>query len=69
MDDYQAAYEDALARCATDFAPWYVIPANAKWYRDYAILRLLVEALETLDLKYPDPGDDVEAEKARLLAD
>lgn len=44
-DEYMAAYEEALTRCSTEYAPWYIIPANRKWYRDLAISELLVETL------------------------
>ncbi|MFE7585340.1 PPK2 family polyphosphate kinase [Streptomyces gardneri] len=65
---YQEAYEIALERCATDEAPWYVVPADRKWYRNWAISTLLLEHLEALDLTYP-PGDfDVEECRRRLLA-
>jgi PPK2 family polyphosphate:nucleotide phosphotransferase len=60
-DDYMAAYEDALTRCSTEHAPWFVIPANNKWFRNYAITRLMVEALEGLDLKLPEPTVDPES--------
>lgn len=43
--DYMAAYEEALTRCSTEYAPWYIIPANRKWYRDLAISEALVETL------------------------
>jgi PPK2 family polyphosphate:nucleotide phosphotransferase len=46
-DDYMAAYEEALTRCSTDHAPWYIIPANRKWYRDLAISEALVETLRS----------------------
>jgi polyphosphate kinase 2 (PPK2 family) len=49
------AYEKALERCSTPWAPWYVIPANQKWYRNHLVARLLRKTLEDLDLKYP-PG-------------
>jgi PPK2 family polyphosphate:nucleotide phosphotransferase len=64
--DYQAAYEDAIRECSTDAAPWYVIPADRKWYRNWAISTLLVETLERLDPRLPQPDLDVEALKARL---
>ena len=54
-DDYQHAYEDALSRCSTDHAPWYVIPAERRWYRNLLIGRVLVETLESLDMQYPKP--------------
>jgi PPK2 family polyphosphate:nucleotide phosphotransferase len=44
-NDYQAAYEEALAKCSTDEAPWYIVPANRKWYRNLLIARTLVSAL------------------------
>ena len=64
---YQSAYADALARCSTDEAPWYVVPANRKWYRDWAVATLLRDTLADLGLRYP-PGDfDPQAEKRRLI--
>ncbi|MFJ2937164.1 PPK2 family polyphosphate kinase [Streptomyces sp. NPDC087219] len=65
---YQEAYEIALERCTTDEAPWYLVPADRKWYRNWAISTLLLEHLEALDPKYP-PGDfDVDESRRRLLA-
>ncbi|MET9543260.1 PPK2 family polyphosphate kinase [Streptomyces sp. NPDC006553] len=65
---YQEAYEIALERCTTDEAPWYLVPADRKWYRNWAISKLLLEHLEALDPKYP-PGDfDVDESRRRLLA-
>jgi PPK2 family polyphosphate:nucleotide phosphotransferase len=58
-DSYQAAYEDVLARCNTKWAPWYVIPANKKWYRNYAVSQILVETLDELKMKFPKPSVDV----------
>lgn len=46
-DDYQAAYEDALSKCSTKEAPWYIVPANHKWYRNLAIAQTLVETMRT----------------------
>ncbi|MFE5914841.1 PPK2 family polyphosphate kinase, partial [Streptomyces wedmorensis] len=64
---YQEAYSLALERCTTDEAPWYVVPADRKWYRNWAISKLLLEHLEALDPAYP-PGDfDVAECRARLL--
>jgi PPK2 family polyphosphate:nucleotide phosphotransferase len=56
-DDYVAAYQDALARTSTAEAPWYVVPANRKWYRNLVVAQILVETLERMDLRYPDPPD------------
>jgi len=68
-DDYQAAYQDALARCDTDAAPWYVIPADRKWYRNWAIQQLLLETLRELDPQYPKREDlDVPALEKQLKA-
>jgi PPK2 family polyphosphate:nucleotide phosphotransferase len=64
--DYMAAYETAIARCSTDVAPWYVVPADRKWYRNFAVARLLVEHLDALGLTYPVPDLDVAALKERL---
>jgi PPK2 family polyphosphate:nucleotide phosphotransferase len=66
--DYQAAYADALGRCSTGGAPWYVVPADRKWYRDWAVAHLLRETMADLRLEYPPPAFDVAAEKARLTA-
>jgi PPK2 family polyphosphate:nucleotide phosphotransferase len=59
-DDYVAAYEDALSRCSTEHAPWFIIPANHKWFRNLAIARIVVEHLESLNMKYPKPTVDIE---------
>jgi len=66
--DYQAAYEAALARCGTGAAPWYVVPADRKWYRNWAVARLLLAAFEDLELGYPPAGFDVAAERHRLAS-
>jgi PPK2 family polyphosphate:nucleotide phosphotransferase len=64
---YQEAYEAALEKCSTDAAPWHVIPADRKWYRNYAITRLLIEALEGIDPVWPPAGYDVGVERKRVL--
>ena len=53
--DYQRAYEDALSKTSTEWAPWYVVPANQKWYRNYVVGSVIAEKLESLDMKYPEP--------------
>lgn len=58
-DDYMDAYEDALTETSTESAPWYVVPADRKWYRNLIVSRILIEALESLDLSYPEPDEDV----------
>ena len=57
-NDYQQAYEDALAATSTKAAPWFVIPADRNWFRDLAVSEILVETLAALDLRLPagDPG-------------
>jgi len=55
--EYQAAYSEALTRTSTEAAPWYVIPSDHKWYRDWAISRVLIETLTEMDPKYPEPPD------------
>ena len=59
--DYQAAYTDALARCSTEAAPWFVIPADLKWYRDLAVAEILVEAAREMDPQWPAPDEDLSA--------
>jgi polyphosphate kinase 2 (PPK2 family) len=56
---YQAAYTDALARCSTEVAPWYVVPADRKWYRDLAAAEILAEAARAMDPRWPEPEEDV----------
>ncbi|MFD3911449.1 PPK2 family polyphosphate kinase [Streptomyces sp. NPDC088147] len=65
---YQEAYELALYRCSTAAAPWYLVPADRKWYRNWAISTLLLEHLEALDPEYPEAGFDVEESRRQLLA-
>jgi polyphosphate kinase 2 (PPK2 family) len=65
-DQYQEAYQLVFDRTSTEFAPWYVVPADRKWYARLAVQHLLVRALENLDLGWPEATFDVEAEKARL---
>jgi PPK2 family polyphosphate:nucleotide phosphotransferase len=58
-DQYAAAYEDAISETSTDGAPWYVVPADRKWYRNLVISQVLIEKLRGLDLAYPEPPDDL----------
>jgi PPK2 family polyphosphate:nucleotide phosphotransferase len=66
---YQQAYADALAKCSTEFAPWHVVPADRKWYRDWAVAQLLLEKLRQIKPEYPPAGFDPEVEKQRLAAE
>jgi PPK2 family polyphosphate:nucleotide phosphotransferase len=56
-DDFQQAYEEAITRTSTDYAPWYVIPADRKWYRDLAVASILIETLERMDPQFPPEPD------------
>src|SRR5215471_10769958 len=58
-NDYQDAYEDVLNKCSTEWAPWYIVPADHKWYRNWMVARTIVEKLESMNLKYPPPQTDL----------
>jgi len=57
-DDYQKAYEAAFEKCSTHTAPWYIVPAEKKWFRNLLIAKVLVETLESMDLHYPEAKFD-----------
>ena len=59
-DDYTAAFEDMLTRCNTEQAPWHIVPANHKWYRDLMVTQTIIEALKGMKLTYPAPIANVE---------
>lgn len=59
-DDYLDAFEAVLSKTSTPWAPWYVIPADRKWYRNLVISRVLVDTLEGLEMEYPDPEEDLD---------
>ena len=65
-DDYRKAYEVMLERCSTDWAPWYVVPSNRKWYRTLAIASLARDKLRAMELSWPTPDFDIEEQKRRL---
>ena len=56
---FMKAYEDAINFCSTHYAPWHIIPANRKWYRDYLIAKTIVKALEDLKLQWPKPHENL----------
>jgi PPK2 family polyphosphate:nucleotide phosphotransferase len=58
-EDYWAAYEDAIGACNAKHAPWYLVPADKKWYRNAAVSQILVETQEALDLQLPAPREDL----------
>ena len=65
---YQEAYQAVLDRTSTDHAPWYVLPCDKKWYARLAVTELLIEALKAMNLSWPAPDFDVEAEKKKLAS-
>lgn len=67
-DAYQEAYDDMLRRCSTPAAPWFVVPADRKWHRDWLLSQLLVETLETMPAEWPVATFDPEVEAARVRA-
>jgi len=64
--DYQSVYSAVFAKTSTEHAPWYVIPGDSKWYRNWAVGQLLVETLDDMKLTYPEADFDVEACRRRL---
>jgi PPK2 family polyphosphate:nucleotide phosphotransferase len=54
--DYEDAYESAISKCSTSYAPWFIIPSDKKWFRNLAISTIMVNTLESLNMKYPDKG-------------
>jgi PPK2 family polyphosphate:nucleotide phosphotransferase len=58
-DDYQQAYEEAICATSTSWAPWYVIPADHRWYRNYVIARVLAGTLSAMNPRFPEPPEDV----------
>ena len=66
-DEYQKAYEDALNKTSTDWAPWYVVPANKKWYRNLVVGTVIVDTLKKLKMSFPADVPDLEVYHKRLL--
>lgn len=60
-DTYMKAYEAALTRCNTSYAPWHIVPANEKWYRDWVVLKAIVDTLESMGLAYPKAAAGLES--------
>jgi PPK2 family polyphosphate:nucleotide phosphotransferase len=59
-DDYFEAYQDAVQNCSTNYAPWYVVPADHKWFRNWVLSSTIVRTLQKLDLKYPEPEEGID---------
>jgi PPK2 family polyphosphate:nucleotide phosphotransferase len=68
-DDYRRAFQEALERTSTPHAPWYVIPADHKWFRNLAVARIVVEALDELDFALPKPTVDIEEIRRKYHAE
>jgi PPK2 family polyphosphate:nucleotide phosphotransferase len=66
---YVRAYDDVVRRCSTPAVPWYVVPADRKWYRNWAVSHLLLETLREMDPRYPQPTFDPAAYRTRLEAE
>ena len=58
-DDFIAAYDDALTRCSTPSAPWFIVPSNRKWFRNFAVARIVADALDDLDPRFPEPVEPI----------
>ena len=59
--DYMQAYEEVLSKTSTDWAPWYIVPANRKWYRNLVVASVVVDTLKSLKMEYPQPKEDLSA--------
>jgi PPK2 family polyphosphate:nucleotide phosphotransferase len=66
-DAYQEAYEDALRSTSTEWAPWYMIPSDHKWYRNLVVARTVAGVLDGMDPKWPEPEEDLETFAAKEL--
>ena len=64
---YMHAYEDAISHTSTDDCPWHIIPANNRWFRNYLVLKILVEEMEKLELEYPTPDIDIAAIDPKII--
>lgn len=58
-DSYMEAYEDVLSKTNTDYAPWHIVPANNKWYRDYIVTKTILDAMEEMKCEYPKPAENI----------
>lgn len=58
-EQYMEAYEEALWKCSTEWAPWYIIPANTKWFRNFVVAQIIVNTLESMKLTFPKPNFDI----------
>lgn len=68
-DDYMNAYEDAIRETSTEYAPWYVVPANRNWYRNLVVAGVIVDTVKALKVKYPVPEEDFQPYRQQLVSD
>lgn len=59
-DDYMAAYTDAVQKCSTEYAPWYIVPSDVKWYRNYVVGQIIAETLYELNPQFPEPEEGLD---------
>jgi len=64
--EYMSAYENALRATSTDYAPWYVVPANRNWYRNLVVASVIVDTLKSLNMAYPKPAEDLTPYRQQL---
>ncbi len=67
--DYDHAYEDVLSRTSTPQAPWYIVPSDRKWYRNLVISTVLIDALKSLEMKFPAPVENIQQYHTQLMAE
>ena len=65
-DDYISAYEEAIRKTSMKHAPWFIIPANNKWFRNLAVARIVAETLESLGMKFPEPTLNIIGNRAQI---
>ncbi len=58
-EQYMKAYDEVLRKCSSKWAPWYIIPADTKWLRNFAVAKIIVNTLESMKLKFPKPKFDI----------
>ena len=66
-DEYMTAFEDVISATSTDHAPWYIVPANRKWYRDLVVADTVVAALEGMKLRRPPAPADVDFDNLKII--
>ncbi|MEA3325898.1 MAG: polyphosphate kinase 2 family protein [Chloroflexota bacterium] len=67
-DDYIAAFEDVLSKTSTPWAPWYVVPADRKWYRNLVVASVILDSLKSLDMQFPEEVPEIDSYRSKLTA-